>query len=116
MSNTANLDSRQKGTLEWYLDFGTSDVAVIVPDSDSLADFVLDSGYTLTLDEGKATEKILTVGNGITLDTQDKSISIALDTSTMEKKTYTGCLVSDSKVVGVYLKKHINVYVTDADC
>lgn len=71
----------------------------------------LDTGYTLTLDAGLATEQIYTVGSGLTLSSATNSVIWNLDTSQLQAKTYTGTLESDSKVSGMYLKINLIVEV-----
>ena len=69
----------------------------------------LDTGYTLTLDPGLATEVVYTVGSGLTLSSFTSSVVWNLDTSVLQNKTYTGILESDSKVSGVYLKVNLQL-------
>jgi len=109
MSNSIIIDSRENGSIEWIVDDGTSDILTIAPDSDSFKDFVLDTGYTLTLNESGGTQQVFTVGSGITLSSSAKSISIAYDSSLVSEKIWKGQLVSDSKAVGVYLRIFIEI-------
>ncbi len=103
MANTVELDSRERGKVVWYMDYGTLDVLTWegIP--------TLDSGYTVILDEGETTEVTFTVGSGITLDSQNNNISLAIDSSTLQNKNYQGYIVSDSKIVGVYFRNFIEI-------
>lgn len=100
MSKTT-LDLRQNTILEILIDSGVNDVI-------SWNDInQLDTGYTLTLDAGLTSEQIYTVGSGLTLVSSTNSITWQLDTSILETKKYTGVLVSDSKVAGIYFKSSV---------
>lgn len=84
-----NIDLSTSGTVYWT-----------IPQT-------MDSGYTLTLDKGLATEQVYTVGSGLTLDAPNKTITWAFGSELDQAKDYVGELVSDSRVIGVYFSMKV---------
>ena len=66
----------------------------------------LDTQYTLNL---TATDSTITkdVGDGITLDTENKSMTIAFLGSEITKKRYTGTLESENEDADVFLRVNV---------
>jgi len=101
--NQTIIDLRQTAQTVVKMDFGTSAVVTW----SGIAS--MDTGYTLTLDEGLPTEQVYTVGSGLTLGAS--SIAWNIGAEIAKRKTYTGVLVSDTKVVGAYLRIGIKLEV-----
>ena len=100
------LDLRQNNVMEFLVDQGSIGVITFSGISQ------MDTGYTLILDEGLTTEQTFTVGSGIDLDVPTSSINWTFDTTGWEKKIYTGQVVSDSRVLGIYFKIKIEFHVS----
>lgn len=90
--------STTKSTMDLFheheMPVGTIDVI-----SFELGEMTLDSAYTLVLNEGDATEKIITPIRDIV----NKIIDIPLNTTTWSAGRYVGEIKSVSNVIGIYL-------------
>lgn len=100
------LDLRQNNVMEFLVDQGSIGVITFGGISQ------LDSGYTIVLDSGLTTEQSYSVGSGISLDAPTSSVNWSVDTTGWEKKTYTGEIISDSRVLGTYFRIKIEFVVT----
>jgi len=108
----ATLDLSNRPELLIFADKGKSTNDLDLVYALSLVDIplALDTSYTLILNEGLTGEVEYTVGSGLTIITETKSIVWELDTAALAVGEHKGYLVSNSNIDGIYLQ--INITLT----
>jgi len=108
----ATLDLATRPDLLIYADKGKSANGSDIVYALSFIDIpTLDTAYKLILDEGLATEQVYTVGSGLSLVEEENTVIWALDTAPLSVKNYSGYLVSDSNIDGIYLQINIKLNI-----